>query len=241
MPHLFANRPRLLHLAEDGDPGMRFRWETANAFLYKLGGLTFVAGSVLFFPRFSAYEDAGAWLFFAGSLIYLVVTGHDLAEVMQIRSRRGGKPPDHCERLEEIAAPAYVAGTVLFAVGSLFFLSSVGLVEAGAMMFVVGSLLFVLGATMNVMQVQDRDTPLARRLMNYTAITFVVGSVLFTVASVPYLWDIRSPEDRRTLHAFLAWQYLVGSGLFLAGGVFNYWRAWDYATREIAASGGRGG
>jgi hypothetical protein len=59
-----------------------------------------------------------------------------------------------------------------------------------------------------------------------SAVSFIVGAVLFTVASVPYLWDVATKSDRTTLYAFLAWQYLVGSVLFFAGGVFNYWRAY---------------
>lgn len=59
--------------------------------------------------------------------------------------------------------------------------------------------------------------------MNLTAIAFVVGSVLFLVASVPYLWRVEAAADRTTLYAFLAWQYLIGSVLFLLGAVFNYW------------------
>jgi hypothetical protein len=35
------------------------------------------------------------------------------------------------------------------------------------------------------------------------------------------------------LYAFLAWQYLVGSVLFLAGGVFNYWRAYVFMRDAI--------
>jgi hypothetical protein len=53
-----------------------------------------------------------------------------------------------------------------------------------------------------------------------------VGSVLFAVASVPYLWDVSNPSLQVTLYTFLAWQYLIGSLLFFAGGVFNYWRAY---------------
>lgn len=237
MPHHFVNRPRLHALT--GDPAAvarQFRWETLNAALYKLGGLVFIAGSVLFFPRFSAYADLGAWTFFAGSLLYLVVTGHDFAEVLRHRrtAGRGGS-----SWLEPIAASAYLAGTLLFTLGSLFFLSSVGLATPGAWCFVTGSLLFVLGACINVIQVQQGDTLLARKLMNYTAISFVVGSVLFTVASIPYLWVFEAAGDRTTTYAFLAWQYLVGSALFFLGGLFNYWRAWDLVRRRIEASGGR--
>jgi hypothetical protein len=37
-----------------------FRWETVNSVLYKIGGLVFILGGVLFFPRFEKYADAGA-------------------------------------------------------------------------------------------------------------------------------------------------------------------------------------
>jgi hypothetical protein len=63
----------------------------------------------------------------------------------------------------------------------------------------------------------------------------VVGSTLFVVASVPYLWTIESSADRTKLFAFLAAQYLAGSVLFLLGGVFNYWRANIVMRAELAA------
>jgi len=62
--------------------------------------------------------------------------------------------------------------------------------------------------------------------MNLTAVSFIDGSILFAVASAPYLWTIENPTDRYTLFTFLAWQYLIGSALFLLGGVFNYCRAY---------------
>ena len=42
-----------------------------------------VIGSILFFPALSAYADLGAWVFLGGSLLYLLVTVHDLAEVIK--------------------------------------------------------------------------------------------------------------------------------------------------------------
>lgn len=224
MPHLFVNRPRYHHLT--GSPtesAAHARWETLNAFLYLLGGGIFIVGSVLFFPRFDALADIGAWLFFGGSLLYIVVTGHDLAEAVLY-----GRTLRHrslASKLELVAAFVYVTGTILFAVGSLFFLSWIGLYTAAAWCFVIGSLLFVIGACINVLQIVEARSLLTLQLMNLTAISFVVGSVLFALASVPYLWHLQSEGDRRHLYAFLAWQYVIGSGLFLLGGVFNYWRA----------------
>ena len=67
------------------------------------------------------------------------------------------------------------------------------------------------------------------------ALTFVVGSVLFAVASIPYLWTFANTGDSRILDGFLAWQYLVGSVLFFAGGLFNYRRAYRVVAQAIGS------
>ena len=232
MPHMFTNRPRLHNLTKGrADRRAQFCWETINAVFYKIGGVLFIIGSIYFFPRFEAYADIGAWTFFIGSLFYLVVTVHDLLEV-----RLHWQTTDHHSRdeiLEYTAASSYVWGTILFTAGSVFFLSAVGWFHAGAWTFVIGSLLFVVGACINVLQIVQSRSMVTLQLMNLTAVSFVVGSVLFTVASVPYLWDVKTPSDRMTLYAFLAWQYLIGSALFFLGGVFNYWRAYVVIRKEI--------
>lgn len=232
MPHHFVNRPRL-HALTSGSADLRaqFRWETINAAFYKAGGVVFIAGSVLFFPRFAAYADLGAWTFFFGSLLYLVVTGHDMVEA--VRYRRSLARRTLAASLELVAAAAYLFGTILFTVGSLFFLSQGGGHIAGAWCFVIGSLSFVLGACINVLRIVRAQSLTTLQLMNLTAVSFVVGSVLFTVASVPYLWSV-APADRAILYGFLAWQYLAGSTLFLLGGIFNYWRACLVMKRQIA-------
>ena len=235
MPHMFTNRPRLHDLTKGSqDLRSQFRWETINAILYKIGGVLFIIGSIFFFPRFEAYADLGAWVFFVGSLVYLVVTVHDLAEVRH--HWRLSKSHDRDTILEYAASASYVWGTVLFTVGSVFFLSSVGWLKAGAWCFVIGSLLFVLGACINVLQIVKSSSIKILQLMNLTAITFVVGAVLFTVASVPYLWSVAAKSDRTTLYAFLAWQYLAGSVLFFLGGVFNYWRAYVVVGDALGGS-----
>ena len=224
MPHLFINRPRQHDLSSPpGQPGRQFLWESVNAALYNIGGVVFIVGSVLFFPRFEAYADLGAWTFFFGSLLYLVVTGHDAIEVW--RNRRLTTRHDAAAQLEAVAAGGYLVGTLFFALGSIFFLSTVGMMSAGAWCFVLGSLLFLVAATVNVLQIVGASTLRMMQLMNLTAVSFIAGSILFTVASIPYLWSIESAVDQREIDSFLAWQYLAGSALFLLGGVFNYWRA----------------
>ena len=52
MPHLFVNRPRLHDLTSGSDDlKAQFRWETINAVFYKVGGVVFIVGRVLFENR----------------------------------------------------------------------------------------------------------------------------------------------------------------------------------------------
>jgi hypothetical protein len=223
MPHLFVDRPRLFDLVDRRpSPQDQLRWETVNTTVYLVGGVLFVWGSVLFFPRLEAHSDRGAWIFFVGSLLYVLVAGHDTTEV--VRHRRQQPQPSIWDRFEAWAAMSYLLGSTLFAAGSIFFLSVVGWYQAGAICFVVGSLLFVLGATVNVLQILEAENRRTLQLMNLTALTYVTGSVLFTVASIPYLFTL-DPADERTIDSFLAGQYVAGSLLFLLGGVINYRRA----------------
>ena len=234
MPHTFLERPRLLNLAaETGSRQSHFFWESLNAAVYLIGGGIFIAGSFFFFPTLEEYQDTGCLLFFLGSLLYLVVTGHDMAEVWARRyEARGG----FGQRLGEIvSAFAYLSGTVLFTVGSVFFSSLLDWGLLGAWTFIIGSACFVAGAMINVLQIVRAGSMAKLVLLNLTAVSFLVGSVLFTVASIPYLWHFAAPEDGAILYGFLAWQYLVGSALFLAGGLFNYMRA------VLVLRGGRAG
>ena len=68
--------------------------------------------------------------------------------------------------------------------------------------------------------------------MNLTAVSFVVGAVLFTVASIPYLWNYAAQTDQTLTFRFLALEYLAGSVMFFLGGVFNYWRAFLLMKEE---------
>ena len=105
-----VHQPTRLHdlTASSADVRAQFRWETINAIAYKLGGLVFIIGSILFFPKFEAYADVGACTFFAGSLIYLLVTMHDLLEVW--RNWRESSPPRTGQVLDYLAALSYVWG-----------------------------------------------------------------------------------------------------------------------------------
>lgn len=234
MPHLFVNRPRQ-HAPASRHPGGRanLTWETINTTVYLVGGVMFIWGSVLFFPELQSVSDRGSWVFFFASLMYVAVTGHDLIEVIRYRATLQRKLTIW-DRYETWAALSYLVGSVMFTAGSVFFLNAVGWYAAGSWTFIIGSLLFVFGAVINVLEVVRAPNMRTLQLMNLTAVTFVTGSTLFVVASVPYLFALQSAADERTVDAFLAAQYVLGSVLFLLGGVFNYRRARIVALREGA-------
>jgi predicted membrane channel-forming protein YqfA (hemolysin III family) len=242
MPHLIANRPRLYDLTSvRTDAHGQFRWETINAVTYKLGGLVFVAGSVLFFPQLERWADLGAWLFVLGSVMYLAVNLHDVAEVIRHRRQAARHPvrtglASSVEKLklESLAVGTYFLGSVLFIAGSLFFLSEIDKVSLGAWCFIVGSVLFAAGAAVNILQIVQAESLVTMQLMNLTAVTYVIGSVLFAVASVPYLWHFEAVADKRLVLTYLAAQFVLGSALFFLGGVFNYSRAWLVIRRKLA-------
>ncbi|AWN14936.1 YrhK family protein [Salinisphaera sp. LB1] len=231
MPHLVTHRPRVSNLGTRDQASSSHKvWETINAFSYKLGGLTFVGGSIFFFPALSEYLLAGDWLFFAGSLLYLLVTGHDLLEV--IKYWRQHETETFSGYIEFVAAWSYVLGSALFVVGSLCFLPSLDAVLLGAWCFIIGSVLFVIGGLVNILQVVEAPSLLYMQLFNLTVALFLIGSALFTVASIPYLWDL-SGAVKTQITAFAAAQFLFASVLFFLGGVATYYRKLVHEELEV--------
>ncbi|MBH02544.1 MAG: hypothetical protein CMP08_00160 [Xanthomonadales bacterium] len=222
MPHLVTHRPRLSRPGStDTRDTSNHVWQTINAYSYKLGGLCFVVGSIFFLPSLAAYIVVGDWLFFAGSLLYLLVTGHDLLEVHQYWRAH----PTHtgADTIERIAAWSYVLGTLAFVVGSLCFLPSLEWISLGAVCFIAGSIAFIVGGLVNVLQVVEAPSLLYMQLFNVTVALYLIGSALFTVASIPYLWHLADPADT-LITRFAAAQFVTGSLLFFAGGVVTYYR-----------------
>ena len=225
MPHLFTNRQRLHNLSEDKkNVNNQFKWEAVNAVVYLIGGVLFIFGSILFLPGFSKYSNIGVWIFIIGSLLYLLVTGHDFLE--SICYRRSKVKKTFWDNIEFCAAVIYLIGTVLFLIGSLFFLSQVDAIKAGSYCFILGSILFFVGALINVLQITQTRSILIMQLQNATAVTFMVGSAIFAFGSVPYLWQHLDKADQTLLFTLVGWEFIIGSMLFLFGGIFNFYRAY---------------
>jgi hypothetical protein len=232
MPHIFSNRQRILNLtANKKELRAQFRWETINAIAYKVGGLLFVIGSFFFFPSRAEYASIGGWIFLAASLIYLTVNIHDMAEIRRHWKNQSFHSVEI--KLEYFAGISYLSGTLCFLFGRICSFPAVDWLIPGTWLFIIGSLLFVLGAVANVLLIVKAESTPLLELMNLTAITFILGSVLYGLASIPYLWAFESQNDHLQILNFLAWQYLIGSLLFFLGGIFNYWRAYLLVQKAI--------
>merc|ERR1711862_949429 len=107
--------------------------------------------------------------------------------------------------------------------GSIFFLPSVNLFKAVSWLFIIGSVLFLIGAMINSVQIIEAPNLQAATISNMTAVSFI-GSLLFLVASVPYLWDENDERDEIELSTFQANQFIAGSVFYFLGGIVNYYR-----------------
>jgi len=228
MPHLFTSRPRQYTLFPEKKFGISpFYWELINAILYIVGGIIFMVGSIFFLPKYEKWFDVGVWTFFIGSLVYLIITSQDFLESSHyLRSKLLLTQWDW---LEFIAANFYIIGTILFTVGSLFFLSQIEQFILGSWSFIIGSLLFLIGACINIIESIQESSLMELQLLNLTAIMYALGSVLFLVASIPYLWqplDLEQPWQQ-LVFSYVGWEYIVGSLFFLAGGIINYYRLYQ--------------
>jgi hypothetical protein len=218
MPHFVTNRPRRFAIFSAVEKlTLQFGWEALNTLVYEVGGVMFIIGSVFFLPAYEEYISVGSWLFFAASILYIIVSAYDCVEMSY--------HPSDAPFIDAGAAASYLIGAIVFLIGSVLFLPTVGKYNAGALCFILGSLLFVSGAVLNAMQIFQAPSARAARYLLLTAICYIIGSTMFVVASVPYFFPFESAKDKELIYRWLAQQYIVGSLFFLVGGLINGFRA----------------
>lgn len=204
-------------IAPAPSPQMR---ERVGIGMHALGSSFFVAGSVCFFPLLASWQTAGNWLFCAGSVCFLLLNGYALLSLA--RSWRDDGPHGFGDRINLTSAIAYTVAALVFVAGRLFFVRGNGTGQAaGALLSVAGSVLFVLAGLINIIQVVEWTNLLAMQLFNLTVAFFLLGSALFAVASVPWLWSLDGATRLQTLTAA---QFLVASVAFLLGSGCIYLR-----------------
>jgi hypothetical protein len=218
MPHMFINRRRHFALLEDVEhPKAHLQWERVSAGLYIIGGILLTIGSVFFLPKYEEYVDTGTWMFLVASLLYLIVSTHDILEVL--KAPRAEDTKDLI--LDLTAGISYSVGAILFIVGSVFFLPNTYNDRGGAVCFIAGCVLFLLGAFVNVLQIWSSPDFVSTQYANLIAACYVMGSTFYLSASIPYLYTFEVVDDARTVFKLIGELYTVGSALFLIGGLLD--------------------
>mmetsp|Transcript_43990 Transcript_43990/g.113699 ORF Transcript_43990/g.113699 Transcript_43990/m.113699 type:complete len:285 (-) Transcript_43990:3-857(-) len=147
----------------------------------------------------------GSWLFLAGSVLYLPVSGApwDMA-VEQDHIANMGLPT----RIS-IGPEAVYLGQIceLF---SYFERQSLGTI-----LFIVGSMLYVFAAFTNALN-QRKFDELSSKMLTAVTSLYMTGSLLFTMGSVALLPHLGCGDQMVSLGV---WCFIIGSFLFLFGGI----------------------
>lgn len=203
--------------------------EQIKAITYISGCIAYVIGSVFYLPILEDNVNIGAILFIIGSMMFSIVSFHDLIECFRKYNSDHDSSSEcdkdgfkHMNAIELLVTICNLCGSLLYTVGSILFLPSIYLSKAGAWNFIIGSSLFLLGAFTSPQQ--NTPSMLVLFYSNINSTSFVIGSLLFLVASIPYLWDLDYTDDTRTLYTFVANEFIIGSIFFLLGGVVDWKR-----------------
>lgn len=262
MPHL-PQEDAVVETAPSGgvedDPEEKTRKDEIKKQAYALlmdtldisAGLMFVAGSACFLPVFAQYLEVyieGCFLFVLGSVIYVGISAFCLREAVRTK---GYNSADTSESL------LYLVGSVLFLVGTvLYWPNHEGLLNMawakqhslGAyfnlftaeyeaiLFFICGSLVFAAAAYVNSIKARRAVDAYEATLLMAANVTYVAGSLLLVVGSVACLPRIGHSEFVLTLSAA---SILLGSFLYVVGGVLNMARTWSKLQKVINSCGER--
>lgn len=228
MPHTFTNRTRkfanLLYLPEQ--LGIQFRWERVNAFLYELGGILFVAASVLFLPEFNDYHKWGLDLIIAAASLFMIVSLHDLLEFITL-----GKD---IRRADFVALALYLLGSYCLIHGSVSINPDSKDERSGYVIYACGSISYIIGSVLNSLLIFESPTRRTAQYFLLTAICFIIGSTMFLVGSTAhFVLRYFDQRDSYIVNTFLASFYIAGSAMFCLGGVFNIFRFNIVMRRDV--------
>jgi len=200
-----------------------------------IAGLIFIVGSVCFLPPYSEELDvflAGCILYVIGGIFYMIICGSSFFEALTTKG---------VESLEAAEHGLYLIGAWLFLVGTFLYWPaeahydnietlkdmSLGqyfnLFEAefeGTLLFIVGSVFFAFGAFFNALNQKVCDAWSSKLLSAITSL-YLGGSLLFAMGSVAFLPNMGCNKQMMKIGA---WQFIVGSFLFVIGGCLSLWR-----------------
>lgn len=208
-----------------------------------VGGLIFLAGSICFLPALShklAIFLCGCALFILGSCVYLGVSAFCLVESV---TDSGWYTLEACENwLYMMANIIFLVGTVLYWPEEAHYLNIDWMKEfslgvyfnlftpefEGTLLFIFGSVLYAIAAFVNGVSQGNGHTDYSG-LFSATTSLYMAGSLLFVVGSFAFLPDFGITEQIVTMGA---WCYIIGSALFVIGGVISLRRVSKQASNS---------
>lgn len=197
-----------------------------------VSGLIILIGSACFLPTFSSDREiflTGCCLFVIGTTGYLGLSIFTLSEAIYEKG---------IDSLEACENSLYVAGAVLFNVGTILYwpeesnwpvtLASKELSPAqmfnwfspefeGTVLFIIGSIFFTLAAYVNGLAQKGFETPIQKMLTACTTCN-MIGGIMFIMGSVAWLPELGCGQRMEEFGSFM---YLFGSLFYLIGGVVS--------------------
>eukprot|EP00931_Biecheleriopsis_adriatica_P044991 TRINITY_DN25785_c0_g1_i2.p1 TRINITY_DN25785_c0_g1~~TRINITY_DN25785_c0_g1_i2.p1 ORF type:complete len:275 (+),score=49.93 TRINITY_DN25785_c0_g1_i2:28-852(+) len=250
MPHLVLDvtsfRSQVRKLFTEHDKGIT---EYGLEVLDIVAGLIFVVGSACFLPPFS--HDLKVFLmgcvaFVLGGAIYLAIAVFGVVLAYK----------DSSMDAHHLASQSlYLAGAITFEVGTIFYwpddadqvywafdLSMAKDLSLGAyfnlmspefegtLLFIAGSLMLAAAAFWNGLHLKELASS-EGRLLSLSTSLYMAGALFFVMGSVAFLPEVGCND---MMVGIGAWCYIVGSLIYVAGGVVNLERLSKHAdTPEL--------
>jgi len=214
-----------------------------------IAAFIFVAGSILFLPRYSANLQVflhACTLFITGSAIYCVLCSLTLLEAIK---RKGMAAIEVWENM------LYLSCSWLFLIGSFLYKPTAPYYEhvavraplslgqicvmfsfldrqsLGSRLFIIGSIFYTAAAFLNLLDLHARKiAQWSRRAAAAITALYMCGSLLFIVGSVAFLPPLGCGEEVLYLGA---WCFISGSILFVVAGILSFWRTSLVVDGEI--------
>jgi YrhK-like protein len=205
-------------------------WRIVHAMLYTIGGITFLLGSLYYFPSMTDYE-LGGWLFTIGSIGFLIadlmewytnnrvgcfdspVLRADFEEKMGIYMEPNDTQWGNYQRLENGLNFFYSAiGSFLYLVGSVYFIPETDSILLGTELFIAGS--FVIFTSQSWKIYRQGFSPQEKRfsfsnyssdlLSLYVDVGAGMGGLFYLIGSVYFLpeYDITNQDTIRAAALF---------------------------------------
>lgn len=236
MPHLLIERLHTLPLAacfpsRKESPVYAYCIEVLDI----LAGVIFVWGSVCFLPHWAKDLHTfllGCFLFVVGAAIYCVICTFTVCEAL---AEKGWISFETWENgLYLVGSWVFLAGTILYWPKKAHYeyineLKEYSLGQyfnwfepefEGTLLFMIGSIMFSFAAYFNALSQRRFDEWTSRMLTGITSL-YMAGSLLFVMGSVAFLPHLGCSEQMVEIGA---WMFIVGSSLYLIGGILSLWR-----------------